>query len=306
MKRNSRIFAVAIAAIMTIGSVTLVSCDKESQNSLCNESSPIAIKTQNNPISNPNNPYDYLGLLHNEALDTVLLKRSGDNLLENAHKKMGDFVISKFPLSTFTSSSFEESMEKANQGYELMTNILLKTMTVSELGYDNELVPSVEEMYNLCDSMIAKNKLFTPNDFAEKIKKIEAKVLSYNKHNIPNYSTGNTMMNQYDNVLASLAIARYSYAYWYDVATNVDNPLHGGFGNTPTYKCCPPLKKLWDAIVSVAEEVADVAVAVWADITSGETVVYYDEFGHEVERTTTWTLEAAGDASEKAYDARQN
>ena len=99
--------------------------------------------------------------------------------------------------------------------------------------------------------MITKNELFTPNDFAEKIKIIETKVLSYNKHHIPDYSTGNTIMNQYDNVLSSLAIARYSYAYWYDVATNVDNPLHGGFGNTPTYKCFPPLKKLWNAIVGV-------------------------------------------------------
>lgn len=215
-------------------------------------------------------------------------------------------MVSKFPLSTFTSASFEESIVKANQGYELMTNIILKAMTVSELGYENELVPSVEEMYGLCDSMIAKNKLLAPNDFAEKIKKIETKVLSYNKHNIPNYSTGNTIMNQYDNVLASLAIARYSYAYWYDVATNVDNPLHGGFGNTPTYKCCPPLKKLWDAIVSIADEVADVAVAVWADITSGETVIHYDELGHETGRTTTWSLETAVDASEKSYDARQD
>lgn len=88
--KNSRyikVFEVAIVAIMTIGSVALVSCDKESQNPLCNESSPIAVKTQNNPISNPNNPYDYLGLLHNEVLDTVLMNRSGDSLLENAHKK---------------------------------------------------------------------------------------------------------------------------------------------------------------------------------------------------------------------------
>ena len=32
MKRNFKIFAVAIAAIMTIGTVTLVSCDKEDVN----------------------------------------------------------------------------------------------------------------------------------------------------------------------------------------------------------------------------------------------------------------------------------
>ena len=139
-----------IAAIMTFGSAVLISCDKESQNSLFNESSLIAVKTQSNPISNFNNPYDYLGLLHNEALDTVLLNSNGDNLLENAHEKIGDFVISKFPLSTFTTTTFEESMMKSNQGYEIMTNILLKTMTVDELGYDNELVSAIEEMYGLC------------------------------------------------------------------------------------------------------------------------------------------------------------
>lgn len=306
MKKQTKFFLVAIAALITIGSIALVSCDKDSQIPLYKGVSHNTVKNQNNPISNPNNPYDYLGFLHNEVLDSVLLNPSSDSLLENAHIKTGAFIKSIFPLSSFTSSSFEESMLKANQGYRLMTDIILKRMTVSELGYNNELEPYVAEMYSICDSLIARNELFTPNEFAEKIIIIENKVLSYNKHNMPNYSTGNTEMNQYDNVLASLAIARYSYTYWYDVATNDDNPLHDGFRGTPTYICCPPLKELWDSIANVAEKVADVAVAVWADITSGETVVYYDDLDNEVGRSTTWYLDKAVEASEKAYNDRQH
>jgi RHS repeat-associated protein len=71
-------------------------------------------------------------------------------------------------------------------------------------------------------------------------------------------------------------------------------------------KSRPPLKELWDSIANVAEKVADVAVAVWADITSGETVVYYDDLDNEVGRSTTWYLDKAVEASVKAYNDRQH
>ena len=57
MKSNFKKFAVAIAAIMTLGSVTLVSCDKEDVNKISISSS-----------KSTNNPYSFVGELHNTTM----------------------------------------------------------------------------------------------------------------------------------------------------------------------------------------------------------------------------------------------
>lgn len=71
MKKTSKFFAVAIAAIMTIGTVTLVSCDKtENENFVGNEQYS-ATKSDFTP-ANPANPYDYVGVDHNFYIDKCM------------------------------------------------------------------------------------------------------------------------------------------------------------------------------------------------------------------------------------------
>ena len=100
-------------------------------------------------------------------------------------------------------------------------------------------------------------------------------------------------------------IGSFCKSFWKQCTRNCRHPKVVNPGNGHG-KSCPPLKELWDSIANVAEKVADVAVAVWADITSGETVVYYDDLDNEVGRSTTWYLDKAVEASVNAYNDRQH
>lgn len=71
MKTNFKFFTVAIAAIMTIGTVTLVSCDKNENETIVGHEQYSATKGVFNP-ANPANPYDYMGVDHNYYIDKCM------------------------------------------------------------------------------------------------------------------------------------------------------------------------------------------------------------------------------------------
>lgn len=69
MKKYTKILAVAIAAIMTIGSISFVSCNKENNDDVSRNHSGSMEKTDAVSPRNANNPYDTIGALHNIMMD---------------------------------------------------------------------------------------------------------------------------------------------------------------------------------------------------------------------------------------------
>ena len=69
MKKYTKILAVAIAAIMTIGSISFVSCNKENSDDVVRNHSGSTEKTDVVLPKNANNPYDTIGALHNIMME---------------------------------------------------------------------------------------------------------------------------------------------------------------------------------------------------------------------------------------------
>ncbi len=69
MKKQTKFFVVAIAALITIGSIVFVSCNKEKNNDANGNLSRGPEKITLESPRNANNPYDTIGALHNILMD---------------------------------------------------------------------------------------------------------------------------------------------------------------------------------------------------------------------------------------------
>ena len=181
-------------------------------------------------IANPDNPYDYAGAFHNEGLEVI---ENMDNFpcvseLERYSRYM-QFVQSRYPEVTY---SYEQ------MGRLFDTAIPIVDMAPGEvvtLWIENEVVSPqlgahLRDLYQTLMDYGTRDS--SPEATANAIIDFEQRIMSSNG---PEFDDPNTE-REIALLLTNSAIARYSYAYWYDVGHDPENAwnviLNGGCGTS--------------------------------------------------------------------------
>ena len=201
-------------------------------------------------IANPNNPFDFVGSMHNQILDYVINKTPLDYL--------NDSIINSLTDSFMDSVYSDYSGQMSNIEYATLiatvdsfVSALTKgTANYSEIISNTYLSSALNTVSYMLIGMI-NNSLVTPTYFAQSVASYENQILEQNEYSSPS----DPVINEHAQTLAALAIARYSYCYWYEVVSNPNNPWY--FYTSETKECPIP---------QIARCIRDVAVSAAADV----------------------------------------
>lgn len=214
------------------------------------------------------NPYDFMGQWHNEAL-TGLYNQYNTLFVPDSiiYNYVTQFVMSK--ISDMSTTDLPTQDDWSICSFYLLDDTY-KTISgespMSQYLTDPVLDYVTDSLVKILTLMVTRdNYLLTPDDFDLKIFKLEDTILSLELHNTPTMTNLNTLiLNDYDMVLTCLAVARYSYSFWYNVATDENNFLHDDFlsdiVSDPDAKeagPCPLIQKVRNFFHTVATAVTD-------------------------------------------------
>ena len=243
---------IALVATIIASTCIFFACSKEEENNAKDGNKEKCM------VQNEANPYDFVGKLHNEGLDYIFSKHGTIDLSdEQIHSSLVDFSNERF--ENFEMISPDEFFEEISDNKSLAFKGL--TTDYNPSLFDDELLNSIiNEYYQTLRKVLDQDEAISPESFSKMIIDLENKILGTGKYTIP--TSLEYEANDYDAVLVSLAIARYSFSYWYEIAFNDDNPFNKMFLDfcvNNTNKDCPAFwkkvkdfcTKAWSAIKSV-------------------------------------------------------
>lgn len=199
MKTNFKFFAVAIAAIMAIGSATLVSCNKEESTKQIAGMS----NTKNNPLSNPENPYDSIGLIHNNAMNDLIFIHNGLPFsMKEAIVAAEEYLYDKGYDTTGVYTLVSEIIHDAKSNYSTV---------VSSQNLSSASIDAVTAMMYDVATMSLSGNYNGYESYRKYLMEVEANIIA--NADIPSSEKGK--------LLTATAVYRYSLYYWYKNFGNV-------------------------------------------------------------------------------------
>lgn len=215
MKKYTKILAVAIAAIMTIGSIVFVSCNKEDNDDVSSNLSGRMEKADVVLPKNANNPYDTIGALHN-------------NMMEECREEMQSYYLDHGTWSVTASDSIATAILADHglyvPGYNLnfITSLLADSASyyidyAVALGATNAEKENITNIVTTIKDLVFANEPYS--QIKERIVNEEALVLS---------NQGLTNDEKFV-ILSTTSVLRHSLYYWL---------TYGGFdtGMSPSAK----------------------------------------------------------------------
>lgn len=254
---------IALVATIMAGACVFLACSKEEENTAKNGTKEKCM------MQNEANPYDFMGKLHNEGLEYGFSKLGyGDISEEDIYNSTIEFVEQNFPENSINvHASFDETQTIILNTEETVAALLLGECTTKEFFRDEFLAEMMNRLNELFVNMLETNELTSPEQFAEQTTDLENHIVCLNRHNKP---SAYGELNEYDIALISLAIARYSYSYWYSVATDGSHPFHeyflSGLGNGE--KRCPLFKKIGEFFKETGKAIVDAVVVTYTDVSA--------------------------------------
>lgn len=249
--------AIVVVALLSLG--FFISCKDD--NSLSGEKN---ISSKSNS-TNSQNPFEVVGVTHNEILNDFPNNVSLDNYTLNdiySYNLEKGHLDNSISSDTFSLQIF--SISKFMLHYTLSEEDLIYSSTEDQVV--SYYMGRVKEIFV---EMINENKEMTPKEFSERINIIEDELIALNLHDKDDIY--DKELNKYSVLLSSLSVARHSYAFWYDAYHNENNPWHNimlsrineigaksAFGDF--------FREVGNALVSAAKAVAAVVAFVPADI----------------------------------------
>ena len=251
-----------VAAIA--GICVMTGCSKEQ---VTNNASDFQNNSKNaSVIANENNPYDYCGIIHNEILDYIIEK--------NPHPSQEEiFNLSKEYMQLYYDYSgeipFEEDYHNFNSTTNFIVDAFLNHRSFKDLIESESIYRTFDMLVEYTHSIVESNHLPAPEEYASFLIEQENKLV--NDRETAGISPNE--ISEYDVALGSLAIARYSYYYWYNVANDPKNAWNHIKIKTKKQDGDDPERgfwgKLWDGVcdfvVGAVEVVCQVAVTPLAD-----------------------------------------
>ena len=253
MNVKQRFIIIAIAAMAIAECCIFAGCTKEP--AIGNEPSKGAFA-----ISNSSNPYDYCGQIHNEILDYIIE--------ETTNPSCNDiFTLTKEYLLNNYNMNSTVSLSEVGNGFDIITEIvtysLLEKASFSQMFSSEVVSNTFDSIASYAYTMISTNKLFSPVEYAGQLVVIENRIYEDRL----NSGISADSVTDYDIALAALAIARYSYSYWYEVAADPDNPWNNASDNLKSHNEDGDNPrgfwgKLWDGLCDVVTGVTQIVVQV--------------------------------------------
>ena len=245
-----RIFT-RIALLAIFAGAFMSSCTEDENNEIYNESKKVYYK----------NPYDYVGVLHNQELDSIACYL-GKNLRFNL-KDLYEYNVKKSNINE-DSISYATYRNEIKQKQNLTYTYLYEDSTIlNDYGYCFSYFMNKYRNYML--QVLDSNKDVTPSEFTSNIESIEQEVIS------SQYFSDTIYSNDVATILSALSIAKYSYMYWYDSYNNSNHPWHKIIKDRlNTLKAKEEEKRgFWDILVTAAKCVVATVATVPADVVGG-------------------------------------
>ena len=258
----NKAFLAVVATVLVAGTAFFTSCEKEED-----------MKTQIRDVdtqsikSTMTNPYNFVGELHNEGLNYIVQNCDLMNLTDTAiYGAVNSFMKERFGISSDV--KYEDITEMNLVVPDNVASLLLGEKSAISFIQKEELAIVMDSVIAILRTMLEENKLMNPNEFSEKIMFLENVVLKMECHNPT--PTITSVANEYDAILSALAIYKYSYSYWYEVANN-ETHLWNLFlsKSLQTKKPCEFLEKVVNFFKEAAEVVVKAVVTVPVDAWSG-------------------------------------
>ena len=183
MKRNIKLFTAILAVALVAGASIFYACEKE-----------------NNSVAN--NPYDYLGNLHNEAMEKIIVLQ--DNPEFDLHSFSIEFMMDamKEAKTDYSSEQWELLFDETLIEYEKFAKDSKSSISMQDGSYDVLELTNFQEKHAQKVFDIIQNS----NDFESvksKLIKVESDILKAPQD-----------MDEKAFVLGLISIAKYSHDFW--------------------------------------------------------------------------------------------
>jgi hypothetical protein len=211
------------AGAFFIACAFLVSCRKEK----LPQSSPAESSSQKNDIVNNaragkyTNPFESLGIEHNQALEFVTHASGFPNLSnQQLYDAVSPFTAALHHNPKMSPAEYQDFRTRIDKMVESSNNpasLLLKEGKISL-----EMKNLMDEFYHILEPFGKSLAPLSPNE-------LNAKVLAFEQSTVARFGMPSADLNHNTiiaAILADAAVARHSYAFWYDAYTNSSNPWH--------------------------------------------------------------------------------
>jgi hypothetical protein len=263
-KAMKKIIFAVIGTVLVAGGI-FYACQKEEKSgtTLVDTKMP-----EYKVMPRPDNPYDFIGKLHNEGLDYIAKTRNLKELnAKDINNAVNEFLVRRIP--NYTEFSYEEMKQHLENTDIFAAQLYMEKIRMEEVlrGY-HDAGRILDKLTYLFKNIYVHENWVSPEDFSHRIADMEAEVISWKKHNNP---AETSTMNIYSVTLATLSVAKHSYEYWYNAEFNPNHPWYpevkarsGNGDDKPGF-----FKRVWNAICDGAKAVGMALATPFVDTYGG-------------------------------------
>ncbi len=251
MKTNVKKGLLTSMILAYILALVIQSCRKEEKPGASKE-----VATLPSALSaiSTSNPFDYLGELHNEALDNITAEvnfpSTTNEVKFNIIKQTNQVEFGQYSgIDEYADvSSFIDSLY-SNDTYlrELPTKLYSSGLITS----DTKIL--LDDILNL---LFERTEEMSPNQFVSAVNSIESDIIT--TYGMPSNTILGELNMQIDAdiskyLLITCAIAKSSYAYWYNASLDASNPWHTIVSENPNQS--GKEKKFWEWLKRTGKDI---------------------------------------------------
>ncbi|MBO6117923.1 MAG: hypothetical protein J6P44_05195 [Bacteroidales bacterium] len=243
LKKKAKVFAVACLSILAVGSIIFIACQDDDEVRYSDD--------KNKYLVVPSiNPYKYVGIEHNIELENII---SHINMDRPFYRAMYEYDIIYYNLDT--------NMTTYNTYKEYMNNVLDRVFDYLEdsTAFDNyisdpEIHLYLNKLRNIFTDILDEANLLSVDTFSQKIRNLEMEFITTHDTN--------DLTESQQKLLASFAIAEYSYIYWTDAVYNPNSPWFPLWQDVITFLSSNSTKKELKAAQKLLKALQNVAAVV--------------------------------------------
>lgn len=231
------------------------------------------------------NPYEFVGVQQNEKLTQFAEYLKGDIYFSS--QDLYEFNKDRNPEFNVSIADYEQNLDES---MDLTYKFMFEDKTaLQEILKSDVLNKYILEFRDVMLNVINSSSDITPSQFGERIVRLEESIMNDETFEKEEYQNDRIIL------LATMSIARHSYAYWYAAYTQPTHPWYNmidariKYLNDNMSAKAKEKKGFWSKVVTIAKCVVATVATVPADVvgalSSGNTTVNGNR------RETTYDLE---------------
>jgi len=237
-----------VCSIFLFTSIIISSCKKNTDNTPVTGSPDQNDRARKSSITvNSTNPFNYIGQLHNDALDVVGSNPNFSRLRDgDVHEIIEAFINNQLniELDEPYDSVISSAVEYANYGLAVTLNLPSDLAAVGTISSD--VKSNLLALYDAvsistpAEEIVTINDLRSPADAISAVQDLEASII--HRYGNPTSTSITRTIDLRTNdgkatyLLIACAIAKYSYYYWYEVMNDTRSPWYVVFDDGSSNK----------------------------------------------------------------------